>query len=191
MKEFPTPSAVVYGSSGNGEGNNVDSRGRASLETMARKDLWPTPTTQDAANNGGAAQMERNSLPLNAAINRWPTPTAGDAHSSGSRNLEGSKAHAGVSLTDAVKSGGSTTPRAELGSGRLNPEWVEWLMGWPIGRTSLEPLQDLRWEPLDTEPDIARTTTDKTNRVSRIRALGNGQVPQCAALAWKKLCETP
>jgi hypothetical protein len=24
--------------------------------------------------------------------------------------------------------------------GRLNPRWVEWLMQWPIGWTSLEPL---------------------------------------------------
>ncbi|AMM23206.1 hypothetical protein AX767_01550 [Variovorax sp. PAMC 28711] len=24
--------------------------------------------------------------------------------------------------------------------GQLNPEWVEWLMGWPIGHTALEPL---------------------------------------------------
>ncbi|KJH67258.1 hypothetical protein UF16_11095 [Chromobacterium violaceum] len=24
--------------------------------------------------------------------------------------------------------------------GQLNPEWVEWLMGWPIGWTGLKPL---------------------------------------------------
>jgi len=38
--------------------------------------ILPTPTTQDAANNGGPSQYERNSLPLNAvaggALNpRW------------------------------------------------------------------------------------------------------------------------
>ena len=42
----------------------------------------------------------------------WPTPTNGDAKASGSRNLEGSKAHPGVSLTDAVLFGNSETPRA-------------------------------------------------------------------------------
>ena len=41
----------------------------------------------------------------------WPTATVGDASSSGSRNLEGSKAHPGVSLTDKVLMGGSTPPR--------------------------------------------------------------------------------
>jgi hypothetical protein len=25
--------------------------------------------------------------------------------------------------------------------GRLNPTWVEWLMGWPLGATDLKPLE--------------------------------------------------
>ena len=25
--------------------------------------------------------------------------------------------------------------------GRLNPTWVEWLMGWPLGWTDLKPLE--------------------------------------------------
>lgn len=135
---LPTPSASIYGSSQNGingVGGEFErpSAGRPSLETMARKALWPTPT-------------------------------AGDAKSSGSRNLPGSKAHAGVSLTDAVKFGNSTTSRrfptpttqdasnnggesqyernslslnAEIG-GPLAPEFVEWLMGYPIGWTDCE-----------------------------------------------------
>lgn len=72
--------AAKYGSSGNGKAPNVASRGRPSLEAMASRDLWPTPTE-------------------------------GDSRSSGSRNLPGSKAHAGVSLTDAVTTGDSTTSR--------------------------------------------------------------------------------
>lgn len=100
----------------------------------------------------------------------WPTPTAGDAKGSGSRNLPGSNAHPGVSLTDAVTAGNSTTPRrwrsptaADAlggpmnpadrqghtlnlkeqvwvggGGGSLNPTWVEWLMGFPLGWTDLE-----------------------------------------------------
>jgi hypothetical protein len=30
--------------------------------------------------------------------------------------------------------------------GQLNPEWVEWLMGWPIGHTALEPLEMVRYQ---------------------------------------------
>ncbi|KVT81552.1 hypothetical protein WK59_18735 [Burkholderia ubonensis] len=29
--------------------------------------------------------------------------------------------------------------------GQLNPEWVEWLMGWPIGHTALEPLETAKY----------------------------------------------
>ena len=29
---------------------------------------------------------------------------------------------------------------ARVGGGHLSPEWIEWLMGWPIGSTDLQPL---------------------------------------------------
>jgi hypothetical protein len=92
----------------------------------------------------------------------YPTPTAGDAKSSGSRNVEGSRAHAGVSLTDfarddggrgrwptptaqdAANNGGTsqlarqTPPLNAVAGGALNPTWVEWLMGWPLEWTALD-----------------------------------------------------
>jgi hypothetical protein len=68
-----------------------------------------------------------------------PTPTAGDAKGSGSRNRSGSKAHAGVILTDAVARGGSEGGPAV---GRLNPSFVEWMMGFPAGWT-LSPWAEL------------------------------------------------
>jgi hypothetical protein len=34
---------------------------------------------------------------------------------------------------------------AEVG-GPLNPNWVEWLMGWPIGWTDLKPLEMARFQ---------------------------------------------
>jgi hypothetical protein len=40
-----------------------------------------------------------------------PTPTAGDGKMSGSRNLPGSNANMGMSLTDLFRTGGSITPR--------------------------------------------------------------------------------
>jgi len=41
--------------------------------------------------------------------------------------------------------------------GQLNPDWVEWLMGWPISWSSLEPITELLWldwsvDPADMEP---------------------------------------
>lgn len=95
-----------------------------------------------------------------------PTPTAGDANSAGSRNTANSKAHYGVSLTDWVRGDGgvgrllpSPSPSASderncadysdrsrghspqlrhLGRGRLNPRFVEWMMGFPPDWTALD-----------------------------------------------------
>ena len=66
-----------------------------------------------------------------------PTPTAGDSTGSGNRNNAHSKAHPGISLTDAALTGDSSTPRSEV-SGKLNPTFVEYLMGYPIGWTDLK-----------------------------------------------------
>ena len=67
----------------------------------------PTPTTQDANNNGGPSQAKRHTPPLNS-----------------------------------------------VAGGKLNPRWVEWLMGWPIAWTGCEPLatDKCRWpqRPLGT-----------------------------------------
>jgi hypothetical protein len=161
----------------------------------------------------------------------WPTPTAGDAKSSGSRNLPGSKAHTGVSLTDAVKFGNSRTPwrhptptasdatggpayskpagrdggpplKETIRGGPLNPGWVEWLMGWPTGWTSLEPLPVERWEewvygaceglwwrsdPSEDPRGVPRTAKGVKHRPARLKALGNGQVPAVVVVAWNVL----
>jgi len=82
--------------------------------------------------------------------------------------------------------------------GQLNPDWVEWLMGWPIGWTDIEPIKKMGcrgWDidPADLLPDdtayVPRVATDIKNRVARLKAIGNGQVPQVAAFAWRVLAE--
>lgn len=79
--------------------------------------MWPTPTVQDASNDGGPSQFERNSVPLNAAVKMWTTPTADDTGHRKERYSQG-----GTALS--LQAGGS-----------LNPTWVEWLMGFPPGWT--------------------------------------------------------
>lgn len=69
----------------------------------------------------------------------WPTPTV-----SGNHNRKGSSPQAGDGLATAVLKAQMLWPtpvasdavRFETGiTGRLNPRWVEWLMGFPIGWT--------------------------------------------------------
>jgi hypothetical protein len=68
----------------------------------------------------------------------WPTPTKRD-----SRTLAGSQPPkraptSGIPLAWTIAL--TLTPEQRTG-GRLNPPWVEWLMGWPMGWTSLQPLE--------------------------------------------------
>ena len=81
-----------------------------------------------------------------------------------------------------------------IGGGSLNPAWVEWLMNWPLGWTAMEPLSEDAmndWSQpgwWDAEPaDVPRTMPRGPDHVVRLSAIGNGQVPQCMALAWELL----
>jgi hypothetical protein len=109
--------------------------------------LLPTPTMQGL--NGGS-----NSRKSAIAKGTWPTPTV-----CGNYNRKGASATSGDGLATAVlkcatptardwRSGKASQathdknsrPLSEQIGGSLNPTWVEWLMGWPLGWTDLKPL---------------------------------------------------
>jgi len=91
-------------------------------------------------------------------------------------------------VTEIEEESGNEQPKA---GGQLNPTWVEWLMGWPIGWTSMEPITDIDWRDWKTDPadegEVPRVATGIKHRVGRLKAIGNGQVPQVAAMAWNIL----
>lgn len=91
---FPTPSAVSYGTNQGGAAGRTGPV-RPSLQTMAAKNLWPTPQARDYKGAPGKGCRSRG--------------------------------------------GHQSSLPADVG-GSLNPPWVEWLMGWPIGWTDLESL---------------------------------------------------
>jgi len=89
--------------------------------------LWPTPTARDYKDglkprirNG---KIQRDTLGRAVAI--WPTPVA-------SGGLDGG-AHSRATMRKL-----DNTPYEVPPTGKLNPQWVEWLMGFPIGWTDLE-----------------------------------------------------
>jgi len=67
---WPTPKAS---SAGPDFAKTTRSKTGISLATAAA--MFPTPTVQDASNNGGPSQYERNSLPLNAVAGGSLNPT--------------------------------------------------------------------------------------------------------------------
>ena len=126
-----------------------------------------------------------------------PTPTSADVYTG---NMESSQqsddSMHSVSLPDFV--GRFPAPVADgdrqtnYKQGGLNPDWVSWLMGLPVGWTSLEPLpgeEYLDWlqAQLDgtwwlEERGLPRIATGVPDRVNRLKCLGNGIVPASLAL---------
>lgn len=80
-----------------------------------------------------------------SSLQAWPTPAATD--SMGARNLtckrpEGTKHHNGITLTDTIQ---PTKEQSSATKARLNPRFVEWLMGAPIGWTDFGPVEMGSW----------------------------------------------
>jgi DNA (cytosine-5)-methyltransferase 1 len=96
--------------------------------------LWPTPTVNGNYNAKGASKKSGDGLAT--AVKKeglWPTPLTRDYK--GGRSPETLKAKGRTptnSLPDSVT-------HQEGQSGPLNPQWVEWLMGFPIGWTESKP----------------------------------------------------
>jgi len=99
---------------------------------------WPTPVAMDSGsgryNTSPGSTNKRPTLALMARKNLWPTATA---YKGWSPNHNRANTDDRLDYTverEAFQPGQQTPPM------RLNPEWVAWLMGWPIGHTSLKPL---------------------------------------------------
>ena len=115
--------------------------------------MHPTPTSSMMT----AADMEQAKTAGNSSkrpkyqdANKYPTPTTRpDGTGSLGRSIQ--KRIPTPTATDAIK-GGKVSPRpgamglSETTGGSLNPDWVEWLMGWPIGWTGLRPLETGRFQ---------------------------------------------
>lgn len=124
-----------------------------------------------------------HSVTLPQAVAMWPTPTSHLAKETGAPS-------------EYNRNEPTITSRlfesAEHRDGMaLNPNWVSWLMGWPIGWADVKPLGDLDWRDWSVDPadigEVPRVTSVKENRANQLKALGNGQVPQCVVKAWELL----
>jgi len=151
---LPTPTIPNGGGTGR-SGKRINEI--PSLQGMASRGMWPTPKASGNRNSRAALIDEKGSgakpsgLSLEQAVEvhmgilprelnhvdelppkyrkLWPTPTVQDAENNG-----------GPSQATSASS-----PLNSLAGGKLNPMWVEWLMGWPIGMTGLERLETGRF----------------------------------------------
>ena len=167
--------------------HGINLHGSVIKALSAQVHMRPTPCSRDHHPN----EMNPGSkVDLGNAVKTYPTPTTmGHIERKGMR-------------PSRAATGRTTGYLSESVTGQLNPDWVEgFLMGWPYRWSSLEPMDKATFDawlsrdatawqndPADTG-DVPRVATDVENRVPRLTAIGNGQVPQCAAMAWRILTE--
>lgn len=204
-KSAPWPTPTCAGLDGGSNSRRAaKARGRYIEGAGAGSATGPTPTAHAAK----PVCKEKARDALNYAVERGETkshtyPTVGTKTMGGCsgsfaklKELEeiGRQTPEERRAMSSRLTGGKDPERADCGM--LNPDWVEWLMDWPIYWTDvdfrntdggrcrfvwLDPADD----PADwPTPLMERITRRKTNRVNRIRTLGNGQVPLCAAVAF-------
>ena len=134
---WPTPTVSQQKRGKNAQG------GAGLPEAMSN---WPTPTARDYKSGQASERTHaRNARPLSEAVvkhetTNWPTPTAGDADKISSKPRPGMRHQNYLNNCPMLRDGphGQANPSGPKNRpALLNPDWVETLMGLPIGWTDL------------------------------------------------------
>lgn len=186
VKAWPTPTATL-GTKGGRITPRKGSEGGTLIEAVSARTTWPTPRANDGGKRGNFDLTNpRNGLA--AAAKLWPTPQAQDAKQNGPR-LNSAAVMLGQavifpesiaereretiptpcstdwkgSMKDGQRRGQLTDPAHGVipPGGALNPTWVEWLMGWPLGWT-----------------DCAVSATDRCQQWCALHGIASLQKPE-------------
>ncbi len=142
--------------------------GRSSNRGLEAQVMWQTPVADDAVNRTNGKFNSWGELKLSAQVMEWQTPTVQDANGMDRHNQRDGtvrqsllgQARVWPTATATAYKGWSpkhnrantddrldyTVERESFQPGqktppmRLNPAWVEWLMGVPLGWSDLRPL---------------------------------------------------
>lgn len=159
------------------------------LDTAVKN--WPTTTVADTFTGNLKSTQQKpgsmHSVNLSQAVN-WPTPTQRDWRGGCSANVR----------KDGRKRNSLDFVVYEKQQGQLNADWVELLMGLPIGWTDINVAKEdieswqgwpaaINVEQYAYEPP--RVIVGQKNRAKRLKALGNGCVPQQVYLVFAAIME--
>lgn len=131
---FPTPTACQAPNLN----SNVKCRPKNLLEAAQHNwspgKMWPTPTVCGNHNRKGLSKTSGDGLATAVAKSMgktWPTPTP--------------TAHNAKECAAPSEYLRNTPTLAAQAGGKLNPEWVELLMGWPKNHTCLDPISHIEY----------------------------------------------
>lgn len=136
-----SPEALLRQATGSRKGRTMPANLREQVDEETMR-LWPTPAARDYRGTNSMEHLTRNvpgkrnheRQPPNAVmLSLFPTPTTGAGLCGGTGNYQ---------QLQTLKENGVITEEerrnmSQGNGGQLNPTWVEWLMGFPIGWTDL------------------------------------------------------
>jgi DNA (cytosine-5)-methyltransferase 1 len=105
---------------------------------------WPTPVCSPSVTSQtvgatldllNSREREQGTLMEAVVKKMFPTPQASDNRDRG--NMSNPSIQRRIAKGKQIM----LSQSVDQNSGQLNPPWVEWLMGWPIGWTDLKPLE--------------------------------------------------
>jgi hypothetical protein len=205
VRMFPTPVA-------DGDRQTNYQQGGTALGVAAR--MFPTPRAGKTTDEDEESWLARHAdgkvatPPLALAARMLPSSSSG-GESGGPHGIRGGSwptprtseiaaKHTMQQIRNRINQSGYHSNLEELvaletpAQGSLSPDWVEWLMGTPLGWTSMQPLssdeylywlhaqQNGTWWQI--ERGLPRVATGIPNRVNRLKCLGNGIVPASLSL---------
>jgi DNA-cytosine methyltransferase len=126
--------------------NRIENTGyHSNLEekvALEEQKMWPTPNsspatasqTVEATQRLRASRDRKQGILIEAVVDKmWPTPNASDNRDRG--NLSDPAIQRRIAMGKQV--GLTMAVKDQPGKGTLNPNWVEWLMGYPQGWTDI------------------------------------------------------
>ena len=156
LSGIPTPTR--YDATGKGnlrKDNNAEEGGRHGVSLHHFVKLWPTPRAANPGSrpNGKGGKILAEEVAIAEGLRErgqtFATPKSRDWKGQSQRGI-----HAP----------GDALPNMDRGDGKpvggsLNPTWVEWLMGWIPGLTSVEPINNIMvtiWKGMHHENKMGR-----------------------------------
>ena len=133
---WPTPDAAAAARGGTLKRGKRPSGANRQVSLNDQVKMWPTPracTAMSAANIQNRVNDKNPNLETVVARSLWPTPTTRD-HKGG---YIGGRIRNGKVSMDTLDVAVEHTDNQHKTGGSLNPQWVEWLMGYPSGWTDL------------------------------------------------------
>ena len=128
-----SPNGMDYFHTPNTTGLDGGSNSRRAL----KKRLLPTPdaSQRDPTKDYNPQAKSQSGRTLQSFAAKFPTPQASDHRDRG--NMSNPSVQRRMLIGKQISLSQSVHPT----SGQLNPTWVAWLMGWPLGWSNLKPLE--------------------------------------------------